>query len=168
MMTQRSRWLGIVLVILSIPGLTAAQQRDGDWLQQRRDGNWWREANATDAAGVVLYVAGLVDSLSVIAPGLVREGAALQAATQEPRALVDTTYAAPKLLAGAQYELAMRKFLVGVAISQVVDGVDAFYQDFRNRRVGIAQAVWIVLNQIAGANEATVNSLVEFSRQNPL
>ena len=42
------------------------------------------------------------------------------------------------------------KFVAGTNTAQVVDGLDNFYGDYRNRKILVQDAVWLVLNNVAG------------------
>jgi hypothetical protein len=42
------------------------------------------------------------------------------------------------------------KYISNITASQVVDGLNAFYKDSRNRRILVNDGVWLVLGQIAG------------------
>jgi hypothetical protein len=53
--------------------------------------------------------------------------------------------------------------MTNITNGQVVEGVDKFYSDFRNRRIRVKNAVWIVLNQIAG--RPNVDDMIQHWRQ---
>ncbi len=59
-----------------------------------------------------------------------------------------------------------RKYLSNVSIKQIVDGLDSFYKDLRNLRILIPDAVWLVVNSIAGMPEEDFEKMVEDWRQN--
>jgi hypothetical protein len=52
-----------------------------------------------------------------------------------------------------------RRFL-DITAKTVVDGLDSFYADFRNRKIRIAVATAVVLGQIAGLDQARVDAMV--------
>lgn len=56
------------------------------------------------------------------------------------------------------------KYLSGVTASQLADGLDNFYGDFKNRSIPISSAVWIVLNEIAGSPD--IDALILSWRKN--
>ena len=64
------------------------------------------------------------------------------------------------------YDSYMRKYLSNVTNGQLVDGLDKFYSDFRNRRIKVNDAVWLVLNQVAGEPEAEMEKMIENWRKN--
>jgi hypothetical protein len=53
-----------------------------------------------------------------------------------------------------------------VSSKQLVDGVDAFFADFRNRRILVGDGIWLVANSISGTPEKEMKELVESWRRN--
>jgi hypothetical protein len=49
---------------------------------------------------------------------------------------------------------------------QLVDGLDSFYGDFRNRRILVYSAVWLVLNEIAGTPQDELDKMIQSWRKN--
>jgi|WetSurSiteA1Bulk_404760.scaffolds.fasta_scaffold06723_3 hypothetical protein len=58
------------------------------------------------------------------------------------------------------------KYFKNVSNSQLVDGLDSFYVDFRNRSIRVADAVWSVVNSIAGTPQEELDSMIENWRRN--
>ena len=50
---------------------------------------------------------------------------------------------------------------------QLLDGIDEFYSDFRNRSIDIKWAFLVVMQQIAGKPEKDINQFIEYIRKNP-
>ena len=50
--------------------------------------------------------------------------------------------------------------------NQVSEGLDVFYKDYRNRAILTPDAVWVVLNNIAGTPQSQIDSLTENLRKN--
>jgi hypothetical protein len=48
---------------------------------------------------------------------------------------------------------------------QFVDGQDKFYEDYRNRRIMLSNAVWIVARSISGASDKDMDILIENFRK---
>ncbi|HTH74700.1 MAG TPA: hypothetical protein VL635_09875 [Trinickia sp.] len=48
------------------------------------------------------------------------------------------------------YNTEAQKYISNVTVGQIVDGLNQFYSDFRNRNIMIHDAVWLVLEQISG------------------
>jgi hypothetical protein len=59
------------------------------------------------------------------------------------------------------------KYLSNVKAAQLVDGVDTFYSDYRNRGISTHNAVWLVLNGIAGTPKEKLDKMIEAFRRNP-
>ncbi|MGH9822017.1 MAG: hypothetical protein ACREDR_01990 [Blastocatellia bacterium] len=53
-----------------------------------------------------------------------------------------------------------------VTAGQVREGLDRFYKDYRNRRILVQNAIWLVLNSIAGKPQADWDKMVENYRKN--
>jgi hypothetical protein len=58
------------------------------------------------------------------------------------------------------------KFLNNVTAGQLADGLDNFYADYRNRRIRVADAVWLVANGIAGTPQKELDKMIESWRGN--
>jgi hypothetical protein len=52
----------------------------------------------------------------------------------------------------------------GITVSQLAKGMDGLYQDPRNRKIKIADAIYTVKKQIEGASPAEIDSSLEFLR----
>jgi hypothetical protein len=59
-----------------------------------------------------------------------------------------------------------KKFFANVSNGQIVDGLDQFFSDYRNRRIRVHNAVWLVTNGIAGTPEAELQQMIESWRKN--
>ena len=59
------------------------------------------------------------------------------------------------------------KHLSTVKVGQLVDGIDAFYSDYKNRSISTHNAVWLVLNGIAGPPKEKLDKMIEAARRNP-
>jgi hypothetical protein len=44
------------------------------------------------------------------------------------------------------------KLMTGKTERQIIDGIDQFYQDYKNRNIEIHTAVWLILVQINGGS----------------
>lgn len=58
------------------------------------------------------------------------------------------------------------KYFRGVTNSQIADGLDAFYKDYRNRSIKVHDAVWLVVNSIAGKPQRDLDEMIESWRKN--
>lgn len=57
------------------------------------------------------------------------------------------------------------KYAKNVTTVQIVDGLNTFYADYRNRSIPIHGGVWIVLNSIAGTPQETLDKMTEVFRK---
>lgn len=53
-----------------------------------------------------------------------------------------------------------------ITTSQMSDGLNTFYADYRNRAILVSRAVFVVLREIAGDDHASVDEAVRTLRQN--
>jgi len=56
-------------------------------------------------------------------------------------------------------------FFSHVTNSQIVDGLDKFYADYRNRRILIYRATWIVVHMMAGSPQKELDDMLDYERQ---
>ena len=56
--------------------------------------------------------------------------------------------------------------VANVANVQLSDGVTKFYEDYRNWKILVANAVWLVLNTISGKSDAEMEKMIEKFRKN--
>ena len=57
------------------------------------------------------------------------------------------------------------KFFSNVTNGQLVDGVDTFYKDYRNRSIRVPNALWRVVMQIAGTPQDQLDQMIEDFRK---
>jgi hypothetical protein len=146
-MTNQQKYLSQVIVLaiaLTVP--THAQE------VQRRDGNWWRTIiTATKQA----YTIGIWDGLPLgerFSYWNIRGKDGKQ----------DNAVAVRVIQSFEEHE----KLLSGITNGQVTDGLDSFYGDYRNRRILVFNAVWVVLNTISGKSEKEMETMIENFRKN--
>jgi hypothetical protein len=58
------------------------------------------------------------------------------------------------------------KYLSHVTAGQIQDGLNTFYADYRNRRITVDHAVWLVLSGIAGTPQDELEKTIENFRRN--
>jgi hypothetical protein len=113
----------------------------------RRDGNWWNDQDRNYKLG---YAAGLFDGLD-----LGRDFATWGLAPKDP-CIVNSLESTEKYIAG---------FVAEATAGQLVDGLDDFYKDYRNRTIMADRAVWLVLNGVAGTPAAKLQEMIESHRR---
>jgi hypothetical protein len=69
-------------------------------------------------------------------------------------------------LAIDSYNKMEKQYLANVTNGQLVDGLDEFYKDYRNRTIRINGAVWLVLQGIAGTPKEKIEMMTESWRKN--
>jgi hypothetical protein len=111
------------------------------WAQDnRRDGNWW---GAQTRAWKISYAVGFFDGMDLGASfsqwGLLNHGS--------PNAKTDIKSLTASVQSFQKYS---SKYFDGVTASQLSDGLDSFYADYRNRGIAIHDSVWMVVQTIAG------------------
>lgn len=150
-----ARLTATLILIVSLLGTSAfAQDR------QRRDGNWWVSlpivSSADEPTNLLIklwYLTGIMD-------GAIAVGHQLAIATAvEAR---DQT-AGEKI--EADYWRATDRYLSRVTQTQLGEGLDSFYRDFRNRSILVSVAVTVVLRQIAGADDSEIEQTIEALRR---
>ncbi len=57
------------------------------------------------------------------------------------------------------------KLMKGSTNDQFRDGLDKLYSDYRNRRIPVWPAVWLVANSIAGKTDREMEILIENARR---
>jgi hypothetical protein len=116
----------------------------------RRDGNWWREQTTEKKT---TYMTGFFDGME-LGRNFAYWGIIEKDKNDPAMAKVRSSY--------EEYS----KYLINVSNVQLAEGVDTFYSDYRNRQILVHDAVWLVLNQIAGKSDMEMQSMIESWRQN--
>jgi hypothetical protein len=118
----------------------------------RRDGNWWLRQ---EKYVKTIYAIGFSDGMDLgnrfsywkyLNGTKAQQGCAVQA--------VDS------------YREYSQKYFGNVTAGQLSDGLDSFYADYKNRRILVSNAVWLVANGIVGTPEEKLNKMIESWRQN--
>lgn len=141
---ERKRWTRVI-VMMFLLCFTAPLSRNQEY--DRRDGNWWSQL---DAASKPIYLAGLLDGMRL------GNDFSVWGVGQNSKDCKD----AVKLVQSA-YADYRAKYLTNVTSIRIVDGLDAFYSDAKNRGILVNGATWLVLNQIAGKPAGEMQALVE-------
>jgi hypothetical protein len=115
----------------------------------RRDGNWWL---SQEKHFRTFYVIGFIDGMEFGSHFF---------------ALKNGTEAEQLCIAQAieSFREQRQKYFGNVTVGQLSDGLDSFYADYRNRRIVVFAAVWLVVNGIVGTPEEKLNKMIESSRQ---
>lgn len=130
----------IVLLFFFVSGIAHANDRNG---------NWWRNL---DPMQKVMYVNGFFD------------GTDLGYSFATWKMVGDKSSLDAKKRASDSFSEHNKRYLSNVTVNQVVDGLDVFYSDFRNRSISTFGATWLVLVQIAG--DPNVDEMINSWRKN--
>jgi hypothetical protein len=124
-----------------------------------RDGNWWREVPQAAKSG---HLVGFFDGMDLGKEFLVlgiettaTGGVAGKGLDPAARSAFHKSYMA-----------VWEKYMNRVTNGQISDGLDKFYDDYRNRRISTSNAVYIVLNFIGGRSEREMTTMIESFRKN--
>jgi len=134
----------LLFIFFIVPSHTVAGEN-------RRDGNWWR---GEDKYARITYVTGFFDGMDLGHRFSYWE-------FTNKKELEDCIY---KVI--TSYDNFCDKYFKNVTNGQIVDGLDSFYADFRNRSIVVHSAVWVVVNSIAGTPKKTIDALIENLRRN--
>lgn len=138
-----------VLLLLVAISLTTSTRSYAD--DERRDGNWWI---TLDKQYKHSYFVGFFDGMDLGQQFSVWNFVNNPADRPCVKKVVDSC--------GTYHE----KYLKGITNVHLSDGMDEFYKDYKNRRILVSDAVWLVLNGIAGKPEAELNKMIENFRKN--
>jgi hypothetical protein len=134
-------WCVVLFIFTFTAGFLNAEDR-------RRDGNWWNEG---DRQLKLSYILGFFDGMDLGA------GFSFWKFIDDPCAA----------RAKDSYKEYSAKYSENVTNGQLVDGLDEFYKDYKNRKTILSQSVWIVLKSIAGTPKDELEKLIENKRRNP-
>jgi hypothetical protein len=115
-----------------------------------RDGNWWRTLEVSEKN---FYMIGFFDGMQL----------------GNRFSYWNLTHTKDKDAASADaresFETYSDKYAKNPTNEQIADGLNTFYADYRNRSILIYDAVWVVLNSIAGTPQEKLDKLIENSRK---
>jgi hypothetical protein len=103
--------------------------------EARHDGTWW---NRQSAGFRLFYVLGFMDGMDLGSRFSTPESAEVKGApdrSDDPR---------------RTYQRRTEHYFANVTVGQVSDGLDAFYRDYRNRSISLADGFEIVVRSIKG------------------
>ena len=117
----------------------------------RRDGNWWRDQTRSEQA---MYMVGFFDGME-LGHNFSYWELPLKDGKRDPVSVMILN----------SYSTMMEKYLKDVTNTQIADGLTKFYEDYRNRTILIQNAVWLVLNAIAGKSDKDMQIMIENFRK---
>ena len=131
--------LAVIFLLGILPALSVAEEN-------RRDGNWWRDQDKLTRSG---YITGFLDGM-----GLGSNFSFWNFAK-------DTKMNACMEKVLESYADYHSKYFEKVTNGQLVDGLDSFYANGQNRRILLTDAVWLVVNVIAGTPQDKIDSMLK-------
>ena len=140
----------LLIVFVSTSLLVPAS---GGQTNQRRDGNWWLSLTEEFR---LKYIVGFFDGMDLGRDFSIWKW--LRASNKALDPCLDKV--------AESYSEYNEKYLKNVTNGQLVDGLDNFYSDYRNRRITLKNAVWLVVNGIAGTPQDQLNKMIENWRRN--
>lgn len=140
----------LVKLVLTIAMLMLSSMSWSD--DNRRDGNWWL---GQEKIVRTIYAIGFFDGMDLgnnFSHWKYSNGTKAQQICSAQA--VDS------------YREYSQKYFGNVTAGQLSDGLDSFYTDYKNRRILVSAAVWLVANGIVGVPEDKLNKMIESWRQN--
>ena len=131
--------LVLMCLVGILPALSVAEEN-------RRDGNWWLNQDPLTRSG---YINGFLD------------GMGLGSNFSYWNFAKDTKMNACMEKVLESYADYHSKYFEKVTNRQLLDGIDSFYADTRNRRILVTDAVWLVVNVVAGTPLEKIDSMLK-------
>jgi len=141
----------IILAVLIILGSVAYSGAD----EVRFDGNFWRQQDRIMKEFFIAGVMGGINAGQDRVVGSAMEGVGDGKISME---CFNTISGMKK-----SQEAALKKIEVG----QLIDGIDEFYSDFKNRSVKVGWSFIVVMQQIKGTPKEEIEKFIESIRRNP-
>lgn len=138
--------LGLLPAVLLSLSLSVATQTP----QQPRDGKWWQGLEQSEK---YLHVIGMIDGARLGQEFVLAE---MSKGKNGIKGFSDAFDA---------YEKAEAKYLGKLTSGEIAQGLDAFYADYKNRRIWIHDATFVVLMGISGVPQAQIEKRVEAMRR---
>jgi hypothetical protein len=132
---------GVPSFFMSLPCLAA---------NTRWDGNWWQGLGEIQR---VFYVVGLFDGMQL-------------GNNFSQWCMTDAEKKSCQYAALQSFGKCMDKNAANITAGQVKDGLDKFYEDYRNRQIKVYNAAWIVFYSTTGVSQAEIDKMTESWRKN--
>lgn len=151
---MRTILFSLIAVCLLPQGIKVCKAQD----LNRRDGNLWLKLESLPDQQVskllrASYIGGLKD------------GVALEAGFLAD-VLADSSFPPSDTVVIHNYVSSTGRYSNNISVEQLMDGLDSFYSDYRNRSILLMWAVFYISKEIAGTPETQLNTLIEDLRRN--
>ena len=133
----------IVFILIGVSSIIFCQKSFAE--NKKHDGNWWQIVPDMEKA---VYITGYLEGTS-----LGRDFSCRGINKGDKKH--DMCEKIEK-----SYEGQHSKYLKNVTNSQIVDGLNVFYEDVKNRKIDIRGAVWLVLLQISGESPEKMEDII--------
>lgn len=147
-MHRRLGAFSIVFLFVAVLVASTAGQAD----DKRRDGNWWR---SQDYVNQLRYVVGFFDGMELGNRFSYWEFSDDQKKMNECMFSIGNSYSNYK-----------KTYFSNVTNDQIVDGLNQLYTDYKNRRILVHNAIWLVVNGISGKSKDQMETMIENFRKN--
>ena len=117
----------------------------------RRDGNWWLEQQPQAKYS---YVSGFVDGMFLGRDIGIWNFMDDKGKKECVQSVEDS------------HKYFWEKYFDNLTNGQIADGLDDFYKDYRNRKIEVHGAIWLVVNAIAGTPKDELEKMTESWRRN--
>jgi hypothetical protein len=131
--------LVVICLVGILPALSVAEEN-------RIDGNWWRDQDRLTRSG---YITGFLDGMDL------GGNFSYWKFVKDDKM---NTCMGKVLESYADYR---SKYFEKVTNGQLADGLDSFYANGQNRRILLTDAVWLVVNVIAGTPQDKIDSMLK-------
>jgi hypothetical protein len=116
---------------------------------ERHDGNWWVLGSRTEKDN---YIIGFFDGMEL---GNNSSYWNFPKEDSDCFRKVDKSY--------HEYH---KRYFTNVTSGEIVNGLNSFYSDFKKRRILVPDAIWLVVNGIAGMAKEELEKMTESFRKN--
>ena len=137
----------IVLALFLVTTLRVYAQTD----LSRRDGNWWMGQSEVFKN---TYIGGFFDGMDL---GYKFSYWNFDGDSKQSSCVSEVT---------KSFTTLNNQYLKNVTSRQLADGLNVFFSDYRNRRIYVSDAVWLVTNSIAGTPQKDLDKMIESWRKN--
>lgn len=151
---MRTRKFFVAVLVMCLTLVSAVEGAEN------RDGNWWNDLPANQK---LAYAVGFLDGQDYAA--LMFAGAALYGMADPKTGKYDPNRAKIAKDIGKLANDQIKRDFGNVTNGQLVAGLDKIYADYRNMRIGVADAMIVVIRSIGGMSDDEVAKFLERKRK---
>ena len=139
--------LAVLIILVSVVYVGADEVRF--------DGNFWRQQNRIMKE---FFIAGVIGGISAGQDRVL--GSAMEG-------VGDGKISMECFNTVSSLKKSLEAGLMKIEVGQLVDGIDEFYSDFKNRSVKVRWSFLVVMQQIKGTPKEEIEKFIESVRSNP-